>query len=32
MAGMEDKKVAFMENIVPQWLPMAKENDKLLDY
>lgn len=32
MAGMEAKKVAFMENIVPQWLPMAKENDKLLDY
>jgi len=32
MAGMEAKKAAFMENIVPQWLSAAKENGKLLDY
>ena len=32
MAAMESKKAAFMESIVPQWLSMAKENGKLLDY
>ena len=32
MAGMEAKKAAFMENIVPQWLSAAKENGKLFDY
>ena len=30
--AMESKKEAFMENIVPQWLSIAKENGKLLDY
>jgi hypothetical protein len=29
---MDSKKNAFMENIVPQWLSIAKENGKLLDY
>ena len=32
MLAMESKKKAFMENIVPQWLTIAKENGKLLDY
>ena len=32
MPAMESKKKAFMENIVPQWLTIAKENGKLLDY
>lgn len=32
MQGMETKKKAFMETIVPQWISMAKENGKLLDY
>jgi hypothetical protein len=30
--AMDSKKNAFMENIVPQWLSIAKENGKLLDY
>ena len=30
--SMETKKAAFMETIVPQWVSMAKENGKLLDY
>ncbi len=32
MQAMETKKAAFMETIVPQWVSMAKENGKLLDY
>ena len=32
MTGMETKKAAFMETIVPQWLSIAKENGKLLNY
>ena len=32
MDGMRTKKEAFMENIVPQWISIAKENGKLLDY
>jgi nitrite reductase (cytochrome c-552) len=32
MQAMETKKAAFMETIVPQWLSIAKENGKLLDY
>ena len=30
--AMESKKAAFMETIVPQWLSIAKDNGKLLDY
>ena len=32
MQEMKAKKDAFMETIVPQWITMAKENEKLLDY
>ena len=32
MPAMESKKTAFMETIVPQWLSIAKDNGKLLDY
>ena len=32
MDGMRQKKAAFMNDIVPQWLAIAKENGKLLDY
>ena len=32
MDGMRQKKAKFMDNIVPQWLSMAKENGKLLEY
>ena len=29
---MQEKKDKFMDEIVPQWLSLAKENGKLLDY
>ena len=32
MKGMTEKKTKFMNEIVPQWLALAKENGKLLDY
>jgi nitrite reductase (cytochrome c-552) len=32
MQEMKAKKDAFMVTIVPQWITMAKENEKLLDY
>ena len=32
MKGMTEKKEKFMKDIVPQWLSIAKENGKLLDY
>ena len=32
MKGMQEKKDKFMDEIVPQWLSLAKENGKLLDY
>ena len=32
MAGMREKKAKFMEDIVPQWISMAKESGKLLEY
>ena len=32
MKGMTEKKDKFMKEIVPQWLSIAKENGKLLDY
>ena len=32
MKGMAEKKAAFMDNIVPQWITMAKEQGKLLEY
>ncbi len=32
MKGMEAKKATFMDNIVPQWLAIAKEQGKLLEY
>ena len=32
MEDMRTKKEAFMENIVPQWISIAKENGKLLEY
>ena len=32
MDGMRQKKAKFMNDIVPQWLSMARENGKLLEY
>ena len=32
MKGMREKKARFMDEIVPQWLASARENEKLLDY
>ena len=32
MKGMREKKARFMDEIVPQWLASARENEKLLAY